>query len=59
MRLSPDGMIFWQHGLLKLNATIVFTWVLMLVLALGSLLFRAACRRHCIARAGRTCWNWS
>ncbi len=38
MRLSPDGMIFWQHGLLKLNATIVFTWALMLVLALASLL---------------------
>ncbi len=32
MRLSPDAMIFWQHGFLKLNATIVFTWGLMLVL---------------------------
>jgi F-type H+-transporting ATPase subunit a len=29
-------MIFWQHGFLKLNGTIVFTWVLMLVLAAGS-----------------------
>jgi len=29
-------MIFWQHGFLKLNATIVFTWGLMLVLAIGS-----------------------
>jgi F-type H+-transporting ATPase subunit a len=29
-------MIFWQHGFLKLNATIVFTWGLMLVLAVGS-----------------------
>jgi len=36
MRLSPDAMIFWQHGFLKLNATIVFTWGLMLVLAVGS-----------------------
>jgi len=36
MRLSPDEMIFWQHGFLKLNATIVFTWGLMLVLAIGS-----------------------
>ncbi len=36
MRLSPDGMIFWQHGVFKLNATIVFTWGLMLVLAAGS-----------------------
>jgi F-type H+-transporting ATPase subunit a len=36
MRLSPDQMIFWQHGFLKLNATIVFTWGLMLLLAAGS-----------------------
>jgi F-type H+-transporting ATPase subunit a len=36
MRLSPDEMIFWQHGFVKLNGTIVFTWVLMLVLAVGS-----------------------
>jgi F-type H+-transporting ATPase subunit a len=36
MRLSPDQWIFWQYGFLKLNATIVFTWGLMLVLALGS-----------------------
>ncbi len=38
MRLSPDQMIFWQYGFLKLNGTIVFTWALMLVLALGSTL---------------------
>jgi len=36
MRLSPDQMIFWQHGFLKLNGTIVFTWGLMLLLAAGS-----------------------
>ncbi len=36
MRLSPDEIIFWQYGLLKLNATIVFTWALMLLLAAGS-----------------------
>jgi F-type H+-transporting ATPase subunit a len=29
-------MIFWQHGFLKLNATIAFTWGLMVVLAVGS-----------------------
>jgi F-type H+-transporting ATPase subunit a len=29
-------MIFWQRGFLKLNGTIVFTWGLMLVLAVGS-----------------------
>jgi len=36
MRLSPDEMIFWQHGFIKLNGTIVFTWALMLALAAGS-----------------------
>jgi hypothetical protein len=36
MRLSPDQLIFWQHGFFKLNGTIVFTWGLMLVLAVGS-----------------------
>jgi F-type H+-transporting ATPase subunit a len=29
-------MIFWRHGGLKLNGTIVFTWGLMFVLAVGS-----------------------
>lgn len=36
MRLSPDEIIFWQNGFVKLNATIAFTWGLMLVLAVGS-----------------------
>ena len=36
MRLSPDEMIFWQHGFLKLNGTIVFTWGLMLMMSIGS-----------------------
>src|ERR1035441_2555616 len=36
MRLSPDEMIFWQRGFLKLNGTIVFTWGLMCVLAVGA-----------------------
>jgi F-type H+-transporting ATPase subunit a len=36
MRLSPDELIFWHHGLFKLNGTIVFTWGLMAVLAVGS-----------------------
>ncbi len=36
MRLSPDEIIFWQYGFLKLNATIVVTWGLMLILAIGS-----------------------
>ncbi len=36
MRLSPDEIVFWQLGFIKLNATILFTWGLMLVLAVGA-----------------------
>ncbi len=36
MRLSSDTLIFWQHGFVKLNGTIVFTWGLMLLLTVGS-----------------------
>ena len=38
MRLSPDELIYWQAGFFKLNATIVFTWLVMVVLVLGSAL---------------------
>ncbi|MBE0565544.1 MAG: F0F1 ATP synthase subunit A [Krumholzibacteria bacterium] len=36
MRLTPDEIIFWQHEPFKLNATIAFTWALMLVMVVGS-----------------------
>ncbi|HEY5492343.1 MAG TPA: F0F1 ATP synthase subunit A [Gemmatimonadaceae bacterium] len=36
MRLSPDQLIFWQHGFFVLNGTILFTWALMFVLVAGS-----------------------
>ena len=36
MPLSPDELIFWQYGFFKLNATIAFTWAIMVVLAVGS-----------------------
>lgn len=36
MRISPDAIIFWQMALVKLNATIVFTWFIMLLMVLGS-----------------------
>jgi F-type H+-transporting ATPase subunit a len=38
MHLSPDEIIFWQYGLFKLNATILYTWGLMCVLVIGSIL---------------------
>lgn len=36
MQLSPDQTVFFQFGFVQLNATIVYTWVVMLVLTLGS-----------------------
>tara|TARA_R110000737_G_scaffold93541_2_gene126894 strand:+ start:31800 stop:32504 length:705 start_codon:yes stop_codon:yes gene_type:complete len=38
MHLSPDVLIYWQLGFVKINATIAFTWALMLILTLGSVL---------------------
>jgi F-type H+-transporting ATPase subunit a len=32
MHLSPDDIVYWQYGFLKLNSTIVTTWALMAVL---------------------------
>jgi F-type H+-transporting ATPase subunit a len=36
MHLSPDEVVFWQYGTFKLNATIVYTWGLIVLLAVGS-----------------------
>lgn len=32
MTFNPDEIVFWQWGIFRLNATIVFTWVVMVVL---------------------------
>ena len=36
MNISPDMLILWQWGPITLNATILFTWVVMALLVLGS-----------------------
>lgn len=36
MRISPDLWIFFEYGFIKINATMVFTWCLMLLLVLAS-----------------------
>ncbi|MDO9084850.1 MAG: F0F1 ATP synthase subunit A [Anaerolineaceae bacterium] len=36
MEISPDGIIYWQSDWMKLNATIVYTWVVMALLVLFS-----------------------
>ncbi len=36
MKLSPDETIFWQHGFVTINLTIVTTWAIMLLLVIGA-----------------------
>ncbi|HHP7230926.1 MAG TPA: F0F1 ATP synthase subunit A [Xenococcaceae cyanobacterium] len=36
MDITPDSIIYWQWQWVTLNATIVFTWVVMIILVLGS-----------------------
>ncbi len=36
MTISPDDIIFWQWGILSINATILFTWLIMALLTLIS-----------------------
>lgn len=36
MELSPDTWVFWQSGTMKLNATIVFSWIVMALLVVSS-----------------------
>jgi F-type H+-transporting ATPase subunit a len=36
LRLTPDDLVFWRYGFVVLNSTIVTTWVLMLVMTVGS-----------------------
>jgi F-type H+-transporting ATPase subunit a len=36
LRISPDAVVFVQWGPISLNATIVFTWIVMVLMVLGS-----------------------
>ncbi|MBN1991750.1 MAG: F0F1 ATP synthase subunit A [Anaerolineae bacterium] len=36
LTITPDTIVYWQWGPISLNATIVFTWVVMVVLVGGS-----------------------
>jgi len=35
-QISPDQVIFWEWGAFRLNATIAFTWGIMLLMVVGS-----------------------
>ena len=36
VHITSDQQIFWQHGFVKLNGTIVTTWAMMIAMTLGS-----------------------
>jgi F-type H+-transporting ATPase subunit a len=36
VNLTSDQQVFWQHGFVKLNGTIVTTWAMMILMSLGS-----------------------
>ncbi len=36
MNITPDEIVFWKHGFFELNAVIVYTWGIMLLMVVGS-----------------------
>jgi F-type H+-transporting ATPase subunit a len=36
MEISPDNIVFWEWGPARLNATILYTWLVMALMVLGS-----------------------
>lgn len=38
MRMSPDEEIFYQIGFIKINFTLVTTWLIMIIMVVGSML---------------------
>jgi len=36
MNISPDQIIYWQWEFVSINATLAFTWLVMLLLEIGS-----------------------
>ena len=36
MEITPDQIIYWEWGIVTLNATLVFSWVVLLFLSIGS-----------------------
>ena len=46
MELTPDLIVYWRLGRFQLNATIVFTWLVMALIVLVSVLARRDMARH-------------
>ena len=36
MTITPDDIVYWQWGVIKINATLLYTWVVMAALVLGA-----------------------
>lgn len=36
MEITPDHIVYWEWGVITLNATLVFSWVVMALLAVGA-----------------------
>ena len=46
MKLSPDETIFWQYGFITINLTVVTTWMLMLIMVVGSWLITRKLKKN-------------
>jgi F-type H+-transporting ATPase subunit a len=53
MTISPDNVVFWHWGLLAINATILFTWLVMALLTLISWLVT----RRLLTGTGMSRWQ--
>ncbi|HEB77587.1 MAG TPA: F0F1 ATP synthase subunit A [Methylothermaceae bacterium] len=51
MQFNPDQIVFWQYGAIRITATLVYTWLVMALLVLGSWL--ATRRLEPTVRPGR------
>ena len=46
MQLSPDEIIYWQQGVIKLNSTIVTSWAIIVFLTISSMLVTRRLAHH-------------
>ena len=46
MNISTDELIFWKYGFININATIIYTWIVIAILTLASYLTRRSILHH-------------
>ena len=59
MQISPDETIYWQSGFIVINATLVFTWVAMILLIGGSWLITRNLSTGRSITVRQACWSHS